>query len=454
MIRLFAILLFLIPGVFAQAPSLGNLESLYRAMVGDPARDWLNNFADLLVGTGLFSSMFHLGQVLLVLAIVWSGYQLYVREGSINHLHALVLRFALLAALLFMSNYAYKNPSQPITGGYSCSAVRVNIAHAGFCTWLSSYNWGFRHFIKNPRLDEKMDEALDAVQEALFEIVTLVSISREIKVAAKVLTAARRTRTVVRATEATVDVVKQERKTPWLTWLMRMSGISFVVFAIPFVIYNFFIWLTGASVILIAMLLPVAIGLLAFGYYAPILRMLTTVFSAIVLVAILPLLFFLAVDFAFIRPAHVIQNMNDQLGVAVNAAFDDLATQVTSLDDQLKQLAESAKANDEPSLPWWERLKRAFAEFNPINAVAEWGRKTLGALLRFLGVLIAAVLFSFLMVIAMMITFVVGFNVGMALLWNLAQMLPRLFGAEGPGAQPQGTAMASNVTRRGLSRWM
>lgn len=323
-------------------PTSGNpvttVDTLFNILFPNNLRDTVVSWASE-ISSLLTVPISQLALALFIVALVYRIYLLWISEASSSSLIYSVIRYAFIGAFLMSANFYLKQgeEGEPLKlNSIACTSPTLVLSHIGYCAWENGLKGGTKPLKSYmPKVDKAVADFIAAFASSVmavnfFKVVKeAATISKAVKAAMKGGGAAKNAAGA--ADNAASQIEKRNYVAEGKSWvqeaLAKTGLLPFAVYfllAIPSVIYSFLVIISGLTVVISIILLPIAIALIAWGFISPTLSLAYNILAQAITVFLLPTIFMLGFIFVLERPAAVLNGMAQQVDTAITASVQKI----------------------------------------------------------------------------------------------------------------------------------
>lgn len=422
------------------------VSQVYKVMVGKGPANTIETWA-VVISKVLAKSISILALIVFMSALAYRVYRLWLSEASASSLIYTVIRYAFIGAILSISNY-YISEHQitaTIKGRNSCSnrGVSVVLSYVGYCSWLNAYEAG-QEVVESSGYDAIIADAVKDFTEALvtllsaFEVIRIAKMVKELSTAGKVLTEMPKSAKPLGEAPPT-----QQKEPDPITGLLKSTGLMpfliYLVLALPSVVLNFMIIVSGLTVIISVIFLPLAIALIAWGYEMPAINLGFNILAQSVAVYMMPIIFMIGFGYALKQPAAVLNGMS----VYVEESVNNLVEQFSKTTDDSEKNAQNAVNQSTPN--FWT---------DPVGTIKTEGGKLFTQIKNVIvGVIVTLVIVLitiFVSGIFFVVSMAISYSAGLSLITTIPNVILSMLGnssIQGPNLYPPPLAGVGRMFR-------
>lgn len=381
-----------------------------------------------------------LALALFVVALLYRVYNLWLSEAPSQAIFYSLVRWFIIGAFLLTSNYyLYYFGSGRHSGYYllgpggnvetRCRQSDIVLSKVVVCTWVNSLKAGAgeaRRLGVLPRLEQSVLNLTAQILEtyALLKLLKVLRIGQKYgehqkKPGGPVPPPKEQTG---QAPDGGASLLNQLVKGLGLVPL-----VLYLVLAVPSTIYFFLVLVSGLMAVLVAVLLPLAIALLAFGLRNPVINLSFTGLAVAFMAYFMPIIMALSLLTAVDRPAQILNSMWQASMQSVKQAVNTIVQKILEEEHQMDQNMNQTDTN----APWYD-----FQQW--FNKLKEWStgffknlaRLILSAVLTLLMILVLLTVGTVFMIILV----AVSFSAALSLLTVVPNVILGMIGSERIGS--------------------
>jgi hypothetical protein len=323
-----------------KGPPAGYFDSVFSIIFSDSiyktAHLW-NKSISSLIAVGLSD----IAKVLLLIALLYRIYDIWVSEVSSSAFIYTVIRYAFIVGFFLVSNYYLADGLRdyPLRGNTDdCSTIIFS--QVALCAWDAGYKGGKAKLTGlQPRLETAITKFVTATVSAMAGLAVLKLLKTAVKSVFRFLTP----KTPTPPPPPTGGLPQETPKeTPnlantLLRWLDILPFLAYLLLALPAIIYGFLVIVSSASTAIAVSFIPLAIALLAWGRVDAVFRAALFILAQVLFIYILPTIFIMSVIFALERPAAMMEGISKQIDAAIDNIFTQITSAIKGFDDQEEQ---------------------------------------------------------------------------------------------------------------------